>query len=66
LVDHYFFNPQFPQMATLFWVLAGTVVGIVAPSGYERARQGVSSSLTNGGRFRRRRRAIGAAPTDGG
>lgn len=26
LVDHYFFNPLFPHMATLFWVTAGLLV----------------------------------------
>ena len=26
IVDHYFFNPQFPHMATLFWTIAGLLV----------------------------------------
>ena len=47
LVDHYFFNPQFPHMVTLFWVLAGAIVAIVSPLGYERTRQRVSSTVTS-------------------
>lgn len=46
LVDHYFFNPQFAHMATLFWVLAGGVVAIVTPAGYHAGLQRVSSSRT--------------------
>ncbi len=43
LVDHYFFNPQFPHMAALFWTLAAMIVAMTASRGYERVRQGVSS-----------------------
>jgi hypothetical protein len=28
LVDHYFFNPQFPHMVALFWIVAGTVTAL--------------------------------------
>ncbi len=28
LVDHYFFNPLFPHMATLFWTIGGLLVAI--------------------------------------
>jgi O-antigen ligase len=57
LVDHYFFNPQFAHMATIFWILAGAIVAMVSPVGYARARQGVCSKampegLRTGGRLR--------------
>jgi hypothetical protein len=32
LVDHYFFNPQFPQMAALLWTLAGALVALTHPA----------------------------------
>jgi O-antigen ligase len=32
LVDHYFFNPQFPQMAALLWILAGALVALTHPT----------------------------------
>lgn len=28
LVDHYFFNTQFPHMAALLWIIAGTIIAI--------------------------------------
>jgi O-antigen ligase len=28
LVDHYFFNIQFPHMAALFWIVAGLIVAV--------------------------------------
>jgi hypothetical protein len=55
LVDHYFFNPQFPHMAALFWLVAGALVAVArsgASPGDERA---VCSA---------RRARITAAPAD--
>jgi hypothetical protein len=66
LVDHYFFNPQFPHMATLFWVLAGAIVGIVSPLGYERTRQGVSSMVTSRAGVVRRYRSRMVPAAEGG
>jgi O-antigen ligase len=48
IVDHYFFNPQFPHMVALFWIVAGTVTAlsdrVAAPVAATRAtRSGVSS-----------------------
>jgi len=48
LVDHYFFNPQFPHMATLFWIIAGAIVALVAPVGYAAEHERVSSGWTRG------------------
>jgi O-antigen ligase len=33
LVDHYFFNIQFPHMAALFWIVAGLIVALTRLSG---------------------------------
>jgi len=67
LVDHYFFNPQFPQMATLFWVLAGAVVALVTPAGFARSRQRVSSTELNGvGVNRRLHNRRAATMSEGG
>lgn len=66
LVDHYFFNPQFPHMATLFWVLAGAVVALVTPAGYERARQGVSSTQKSGRPVAQREQARGTLSRERG
>jgi O-antigen ligase len=44
LVDHYFFNPQFPHMATLFWALCGAIVAVTHSAGFNQTRQGVSST----------------------
>jgi hypothetical protein len=46
LVDHYFFNPQFPHMATLFWIVGGVITALsrLPPAG--EASEGVSSSLS--------------------
>lgn len=52
-VDHYFFNPQFPQMVTLFWVIAGSIVAMTNAAGYARVSNGVSSNLTRESRPRR-------------
>lgn len=32
LVDHYFFNPQFPHMAALLWTLAGLLAALTHPA----------------------------------
>lgn len=66
LVDHYFFNPQFPHMATLFWVLAGAIVAIVSPLGYDRVRHGVSSTVTCRAGVVRRYRGRTVPATEGG
>ncbi len=66
VVDHYFFNPQFPHMATLVWVLAGAIVAIASPLGYERARQGVSSKITSRARVVRRYRGRTVPVAEGG
>lgn len=66
LFDHYFFNPQFPHMATVFWVLAGAVVALVTPMGFVGSRQGVSSIEIDGVRENRRVRENRVAVTEGG
>jgi polysaccharide biosynthesis protein PslJ len=45
LVDHYFFNPQFPHMATLLWIIAGVIVALTRmQDGALRRVRGVSST----------------------
>lgn len=66
LVDHYYFNPQFPHMATLFWIVAGAIVGLVTPAGYERVRQRVSSDPTGFRRSNFRARMSRLAKSEGG
>jgi polysaccharide biosynthesis protein PslJ len=61
LVDHYFFNPPFAHMATLFWLVAGAVTCTSIP--FE-----VASSATRGRRFAlssRRMRTRLSPPTVG-
>ncbi len=66
LVDHYFFNPQFPHMATLFWVLAGAIVAIVSPVGYEATHERVSSQWMDRSPSGARSRSRPALTTEGG
>lgn len=40
LVDHYFFNIQFPHMATLFWIVAGLIVALTRLSAHDGAVRG--------------------------
>jgi O-antigen ligase len=66
-VDHYFFNPQFPHMATLFWVLAGAITAMATTAGYARDREGVSSTQAVGSSTRFRFKAVALnASSDGG
>ncbi|MGH9174022.1 MAG: O-antigen ligase family protein, partial [Vicinamibacterales bacterium] len=60
LVDHYFFNPQFPQMAMLFWVVCGAIVGLTTVAGFVGDGQRVSSSRLVAGRASRRNVIDGA------
>ncbi|HEX5165923.1 MAG TPA: O-antigen ligase family protein [Thermomicrobiales bacterium] len=66
LVDHYFFNPQFPHMAAIFWILAGGIAAIASPVGYARARHRVSSDITQERWTSRRRLRQGLATRNGG
>ncbi|HUG16280.1 MAG TPA: O-antigen ligase family protein [Thermomicrobiales bacterium] len=57
LVDHYFFNPQFPHMAALLWIVAGTIVSIAPfPHASDVSRADVSSFQRNQLRRGARRR----------
>lgn len=40
LVDHYFFNIQFPHMAALFWIVAGLIVALTRLPGDDRGEKG--------------------------
>jgi polysaccharide biosynthesis protein PslJ len=46
LVDHYFFNPQFPHMASLLWIIAGTIIAISLLDDTSVSRPGGVSSAT--------------------
>jgi hypothetical protein len=49
LVDHYFFNPQFPQMAALFWTIAGALTALTHPAfdvASSRARRTLAATRT--------------------
>jgi O-antigen ligase len=47
LVDHYFFNPRFPHMAALFWMIGGVLAALAHPSMARQALLGADKRVSS-------------------